>query len=128
MRRYSLSFLCITLFCGLFSAVYEYFSHGVYSGFMVYLFVFPLVGGVLPYGVLGVTPRAVCPSPALARIYNSGVAALATGSCVQGVLDIYGTRSVYMPVYWVAGAVLVLIPLALYAIAVAADRSRRTDA
>ncbi|MFB0919279.1 MAG: hypothetical protein QMB62_00120, partial [Oscillospiraceae bacterium] len=109
MRRSSLIFLCITLFCGLFSAVYENFSHGVYSNFMVYLFLFPFVGGVLPYAVLGLTSHMPCPSRPVSRLYNSGIAALAVGSCVKGVLDIYGTTSAYMPIYWALGAVLVVI-------------------
>lgn len=114
MRRYSLIFLCITLFCGLFSAVYEYFSHGVYSNYMVYLFMFPFIGGMLPYAVLGLAPHIQCPSRSASRLYNSGAATLAVGSCVKGVLDIYGTSSAYMPVYWAVGTVLVVIGLAIY--------------
>ena len=122
MRRMSLIFLCITLFSGLFSAVYEHFSHDVYSNFMVYLFMFPLVGGVIPYAILGLTPRTRCPSRVATRLYNSGVATLSVGSCVKGVLDIYGTTSVYMPVYWVAGIILATIGLAMYIIGYGSKR------
>jgi len=125
MRRYALIYLCIALFCGLFSAVYEYFSHGVFADFMVYLFAFPLIGGVLPYAVLGFLRRAACPPLTLARVYNSGIAALTAGSCVQGILDIYGTSSVYIPVYWILGGVLVLIPLALYLVRAVVNQGRR---
>ena len=121
-RRTALIFLCISLFCGLFSAVYEYFSHGVYSNYMVYLFLFPFAGGVLPYAVLGFAPRMPCPSKAASRLYNLGVATLAAGSCVKGVLDIYGTTSLYMPVYWVVGAALIVIGLMVYIIGAARKR------
>ena len=114
MRRSSLIFFCITLFCGLFSAVYEYFSYGVYSNYMVYLFLFPFIGGVLPYAVLGLAPHIQCPLKFSSRLYNSGVATLTLGSCVKGVLDIYGTTSVYTPVYWLVGAMLVVIGIAVY--------------
>ena len=122
MRRKSLIFFCITLFCGLFSAVYEYFSHEVYSDFMVYLFLFPFIGGVLPYAVLGLAPHIQCPSWSASRLYNSGVATLAAGSCVKGVLDIYGTTSPYVPVYWATGAVLVIIGLVVYFVGIKRER------
>jgi hypothetical protein len=35
-----MTYLGFTLFCGLFSLIYEHFSHGVYSDYMVYLFLF----------------------------------------------------------------------------------------
>ena len=114
MRRTSLIFLCATLFCGLFSAVYEHFSHGVYSNYMVYLFAFPFFGGVVQYAIFGLAPKIKCPSPASARIFNSGVAALAVGSCIKGVLDIYGTTSSYQPFYWVAGISLIALGFVMY--------------
>ena len=114
MCRNSLIFICAALFCGLFSAVYEYYSHGVYSNFMVYLFMFPLVGGTVPYAFLGLYPSAACPSRSAVRIYNSGLAALTVGSCVKGVLDIYGTSSGYMLAYWAAGGLLMIIGLGIY--------------
>lgn len=33
-------------------AVYEHFSFGVYSNFMIYAFAFPLIGGALPYLIM----------------------------------------------------------------------------
>ncbi len=126
MRRYSLIFLCITLFCGLFSAVYEHFSYGVYSNYMVYLFMFPFTGGVLPYAILGLTPHIPCPSRSASRLYNSGIATLTVGSFAKGVLDIYGTTSVYMTVYWAAGTALLAVGLVIYFIGSA--KVRRADA
>jgi len=125
MRRTSLIYLCITLFSGLFSAVYEHFSYGVYSNYMVYLFLLPLVGGVLPYAVLGLTPRSPVPSCASSRLFNSGVAALTVGSCLKGVLQIYGTSSVYLAAYWAAGILLSVSGLAVFLLG---QRRRRADA
>ena len=127
MRRTSLIYLCITLFCGLFSAVYEHFSHGVYSEYMVYLFAFPLFGGVLPYAILGLLPKIKCPSQASARVFNSGVAALAVGSCVKGVLDIYGTSSSYQPIYWAVGAILVSLGSGMFLFSLLFSRRKKTD-
>ena len=50
-------YVAVAAFCGLFSAIYEYFSHGVYSAWMIFLFAWPLVGGVLPYAVVVLVGR-----------------------------------------------------------------------
>ena len=48
MIRYSFIYLAAAVFCALFGAVYEIFSHGVFSFFMIYAFAFPLVLGAVP--------------------------------------------------------------------------------
>lgn len=99
-------YLGIALFCGFFSFVYEHFSHGVYSDYMVYLFLFPLVGGTLAFGILWLLGGRFFPERLSLNLYNSGIAALTVGSCLEGVLEIYATTSDYMPVYWITGAAL----------------------
>lgn len=106
-------YLLLSLACAAFGAVYETFSHGVYSPFMVYAFVFPLAGGALPFLLmaLGAWPparRAAC------RLYHSGIAALTVGSLVQGALEIYGTTNRLVSVYWIAGIAFVLLGAAVY--------------
>ena len=125
MRRTSLIFLCITLFCELFSVIYEHFSHNVYSNYMIYLFMFPLLGGVLPYAVFGLVSKIKCPSPVSARTFNSGVAALTVGSCIKGVLDIYGTTSSYQPIYLVLGIALTVLGFAIYLFKLFFSRERK---
>ena len=49
MYRTALVYLGVAGFCGLFSIVYEANSHGVLSGWMIFLFAWPLLGGTLPY-------------------------------------------------------------------------------
>jgi len=99
----SLIYLCITLFCGLFSAVYEYFSFGVFSNYMIFLYMIPLLTGVLPYAAVGLIKILPCPSQTSQKVYNCGVATLALGCCIKGVLEIYGTSSIYIKFYWIAG-------------------------
>ena len=43
------NYAAVSAFMLLFGAVYEYFSHGVFSAFMVYAFLIPLLGGYLPF-------------------------------------------------------------------------------
>ena len=42
------AYLTASVFCALFGAVYELFSHGVYSYWMIYAFAFPLLLGAIP--------------------------------------------------------------------------------
>ena len=42
-------YLVATVVTVAFGAVYEWFSFGVYSYYMIYAFAVPLLGGVLPY-------------------------------------------------------------------------------
>ncbi len=107
-------YLLIALFCALFGAVYEHFSHEVYSGYMVYAFAFPLAGGTLPYTILSVSGCRRLPGRLALNLYNTGIAALTVGSIMQGVLDIYGTTNDLLKVYWFAGVGFTLTGLSVY--------------
>ena len=98
--------LFATLFCAVFGAVYEAFSHGVYSYGMIYAFAFPLVLGVLPFMLLTML-RMPCPNRLARGVYHAGIATLTVGSIVSGVLEIYGTTNPLTLVYWIAGGILV---------------------
>ena len=115
MAKTGFVYLFISLFCVLFGAVYEYFSHDVYSYFMLYAFVFPLAGGALPFFGL-----AFCSLPPPDRVscnlYHSGIAALTVGSLFEGVLEIYGTTNRLVLVYWTLGVGFLLLGLILYGI------------
>lgn len=89
--------------CALFGAVYEAFSHGVWSYFMVYAFAWPLVLGMLPFGVMALRKRAM-PGRLVLNLWHSGVAALTVGCVMEGVLEIYGTTNQLTAVYWIVGA------------------------
>lgn len=64
--RTAFVYLLVSLFCALFGAVYEVFSHEVYSFYMIYAFAFPLAGGTLPFFLLSMVPVPKYPC-ALAR-------------------------------------------------------------
>ncbi len=100
-KRDHLVWLGITIFAIVFSAVYEYFSFGVYSGYMIFLFAFPLILGFLPSLVLFMKGFGRLPV-----IWNDGVIALALWSLLNGVLEIYGTDSLYTKWLFIAGVVL----------------------
>ena len=97
-------YLLATAACALFGAIYERFSHEVYSYFMIYAFSFPLMLGAIPFSLM---QRAGRPYPyKAAGLIHAGAAAFTVGSIVQGVLVIYGTSNPLTAVYWIAGTVL----------------------
>ena len=112
-QKLLLADLAASLFLALFGAVYEAFSHGVYSYGMIYAFAFPLVLGVLPFLLIGML-RAPYPGRMTRSVYHAGIATLAVGSIVSGVLEIYGTTSPLTIVYWILGGALVLAGAAAY--------------
>lgn len=116
-------YLSITAFCGLFSAVYEHFSHGVDSDFMIRLFAIPLLGGVLPFLLIRLFSLPF-PNRLSLNAYNSAVATLAVGCCMQGVFEIYGTVSSLIPYYFYAGAVLALIGIVTYLLSMMKRKKR----
>ena len=48
-----LQYFTAALLCALFGAVYELFSHSVFSYYMLYAFMIPLVGGALLFFLMG---------------------------------------------------------------------------
>ena len=110
----SLIYLFFTLFCVLFGAVYERYSHGVYSYDMIYAFAFPLFGGSLPFSILSILQVKRYPGQVSCNLYHSGIATLTVGSIVRGILDIYGTTNALSDYYRVVGSILVVSGIVLY--------------
>lgn len=124
---------CVWIYLGaaaftlLFGTVYEQFSHGVFSWHMAFLFVFPLIGGALPYTVAAILRGVPEPGSLTSCLWNSGIAALTVGSCVQGVLEIYGTTSPYLPLFYVVGGVFCASGAAAYIRDIRTCRKRIND-
>lgn len=109
LKNHMLYNLAGTLFLVLFGAVYEMFSHGVYSFFMIYAFVIPLLFGVVMYIVMLI--KGKYPGRLFLNLWNSAIAAFSVGSVFQGVLEIYGTTNALVLVYPIAGGVLAILSL-----------------
>ena len=105
--RTAFIYLGIAGFCGLFSIVYEANSHGVVSGWMVWLFTWPLLAGALPYALFA---RFSCLTsgvvPWVRMAHHGAVACATVGACLTGVMDIYGTSSVWVSAYWISALIL----------------------
>ena len=119
LRRWAFGSLAASLICLLFSAVYEAFSHGVYSNYMLYAFAIPLVGGTFAAFLLEFFSKKTMPGRNALALYNAGLSTLTTGSVMKGVLDLYGTTNRLVILYLPVGLVLVLSGVAAYYIGVA---------
>ena len=104
------------------AAVYGLFSHGVYSYYMTYAFMIPLLCGAMPHltaALKGVDAKESEKTSAIARILEAKdlqlafIATLTAGSLLKGVLNIYGTTNRLLIVY---PAMALLIPLAALAV------------
>ena len=115
--RTALIYLIISIFLAAAGAVYEHFSFGVYSYFMIYAFAIPLAGGTLPFMLRYLRRAKLYESrdgkhirPAKhhlsAELYHAAIASLTVGSIVQGILAICGRPNSLTVVYLIAAAVL----------------------
>ena len=91
--------------------VYEHFSFGVYSFFMLYAFAVPLFLGALPSLMLAARKTPPAFSPAAQRCWHAGAATLTVGCIFKGIIEIYGTDSDLTKYYWIAGGALLLAAL-----------------
>lgn len=139
----ALIYLVAAIFCAVFGAIYEIFSHGVISAFMVLAFLFPLLGGALPFFLIykagsarqarrrktakkrpagarltSGNRRPLSPGITSRSLYHSGIISLTVGSIMTGILEIYGTTNGLTAAYWLAGAALILSGIVTHLITV----------
>lgn len=106
----------MTLVTIVIAKVYGLFGHGVTSPAMTWMFLFPLIGGVAGYSFFrSLLPKKVTANGfrSFSNLYNSGIATLTVGSFLQGVVEIAGTNSIYVPYFYGVGAALLLAGLSI---------------
>jgi len=109
-------YIAITITCGLFSFIYEHFSHNVYSNFIVYLFVIPLVLGVVPQLVALIYPKLAVGGSWQKTMHNFAIATLTAGAILQGIVEIYGTSTTFTRYYFEIGVALLALGIAMWII------------
>ncbi len=99
-----------------FAAVYECFSHQVYSRATILAFLYPLLGGLIPATLLMLMKDELQPGEWARSLWGAGIASLTLGSLFHGVLEIYGTTSRLSGVYPVLGWTLLALGLFSWAV------------
>ena len=92
-------YLIVSVFCLIASLIYEHFSHGVVSIFMLYACVVPFTAGILKLIFNKILNKT---------IYRAGWITLLAYSYLRGVLEIYGTDSPYL-IYFLYAAIGMLL-------------------
>lgn len=101
-------YLGISVFVFIFGQIYEYFSHGVYSSYMMYAFLIPFIGLFIPSLLKNlILKRTVSDNVTLP--WKCGIATLSAGSIYKGILEIYGTSGTFEMVYLIIGSVLCIM-------------------
>ena len=111
--RIARNYFIVAAVCAVIGLVYEIFSHGVWSVFMVGAFAVPLALGVLPNLIIALF-RMKTPGMAAENLYACGVATLTLGSLLTGVLQIYGTTNDLIQYYWLVGIGFALLGIIFY--------------
>ncbi|MFV0399013.1 MAG: hypothetical protein ACK5LX_00150 [Oscillospiraceae bacterium] len=114
--KYALVQLALAALCIVVTNIYALFGHGVRSGAMDYMFLYPLCMGAIPYSLLALLCSGIqerrCFRAAV-NLYNSGIAAFTVGGLLKGILDIAGTASSFQPLFPLAGGILATAGLLL---------------
>lgn len=125
-RKTILTFLILSVFAIIVNKVYAIFGHGVSSAAMTWMFLYPLLGGVLFYFIIYGFANKVFKFKGYRlffNIHNSGIATLTFGSFLKGVLEIAGADSIYLVYYNVVGGLFITAGLILLFI-MAANQKR----
>ena len=117
----ALVYLVISVFCAVFGAIYELYSHEVYSFYMIYAFAFPLVGGTLPFLLLGILNVKYYPCTISCSLYHCGIATLTVGSIIRGFVEIYGTTNRLIRIYRIIGGLLIAVGIVISLIKISSD-------
>ncbi len=116
LKKQSFRYLVGSIICFVFSMIYEHFSHNVYSNYMIYAFLIPLLMGFLISGLIYIIKPSKMPSNLSNSIYNYSVITLTFGSIISGILEIYGTTNKLIYCYLYIGILLLFISLIMYCI------------
>lgn len=139
VRKILVRYATVTAFCGIFSIIYNHFSHGIHSVWMSGLAAWPFILGLVPAVLLN---RILFPAgeaqtgdpernswgrasedghgedreqtvrpqvEILKDVYRFGIAAVTAASCLKGVLEIAGTGSVYPDLLLYAGFAMLIV-------------------
>lgn len=100
-----LKYIIASICCIVINLVYSIFSHGIYSNYMTYMFVIPLILGIISILINRNNNKegndlAFC-----------SILTLIMGVFLKGVFEIAGTSSPYQVIYFIIGCLLYLFGL-----------------
>ena len=125
LHTHGLRLLFAAAFAALFGAIYEHFSFGVWSFWMVYAFAPFLLGAIW---LLVLSKRKALPGDLFLGLLEPGLVMLTLGSILAGVVEIYGTENRLLPVLPIAGGLLVLAAVIVRTVTAFSSQPRESTA
>lgn len=109
MKRTAVTGGLLGLLCGVFTVIYEQFSHGAFSVHMRCMLLFPLVGCGLWGLICYLTPLWSCVDRWAFNFWNTAMATFTLGCLFRGIVNISGRFTKTDRVYLIVGLLLILI-------------------
>lgn len=106
IKKQSIYFLILSIIVLIFSLIYELFSHNVYSVFMEYSFVIPLLNSLILFIIYKLNKNINKISNVL---FNLSVITLTIYSIVRGIFEIYGTTNSLINIYLVVVCLFIML-------------------
>ena len=113
-KKTALCYLGISVFCVMFTIIYESFSYGESSTTMRLMFLFPLIGGTFLFLFLYYKNLKHTFSRISYNLWNSGIAILTNGCVIKGIINISGRFTDYDRIYWGLGICFLLTSALFY--------------
>lgn len=110
-KKSIISYFIVTIFLILLNYIYSIFSHNVSSNYMTYMFIYPLVTGIL-VSIFILINKNISKLKSFyigKSILNYGIAIMVFRSFMKGVFEIAGTDSNYLTYYSYMGLILILV-------------------
>ena len=104
LKKLKYSYFIGTLFILLFSIIYEMFSHNVYSAYMIFAFIFPLIGSFIFLVFKNISYLS-------SNLINISIITFTLYSIIHGVLDIYGTTNELINIYLYLGITFTILTI-----------------
>lgn len=100
IKKGTISYIILTILTFLFPIIYEQFSLGEYSYYMRYMFISPLLLGVLPFGIQLTLQKTYFKNPLHHQLWNSGVASIILGCIIKGIIEVSGRTTELEQPFW----------------------------
>lgn len=108
----------ISLLCVIFAGIYEMFSFGEYSAYMLNMYLVPLLGGTVLYLLIYKLKGEEVLSRFAFNVWNTGIAVMTSWCMVKGIVEISGRSFEYDMLYCTFGGIMLIIGFMAQCIAI----------
>ncbi len=111
IKKYRHNSFIYTIVTMIVSFIYELFSHGIFSSYLIFAFIFPFISLVFYEILYKRKDKNFC--LIFSRLFNLSMLTFTILFIMLGVLEIYGTTNDLIYVYLVLGLFLLVISIIL---------------